>query len=89
LPIYQFKCKNDGFTREDLRRMGETYSPNCLVCNCKMDYIISNPAVILKGSGWNHGSREKLKNRSREQGKKFFKRHDDLKLKSENFKYPE
>jgi len=69
--------------------MGEVHSPNCSVCGSEMTYVIGMPSVILSGKGWNHGSQEKLKERSRNQGRKFFRRHEDLKDKSANFKYLE
>lgn len=88
MPIYQFQCNCDA-VKEEFRKMGEFYSPDCSICGSKMIYMIGTPSVILKGQGWNHGSQEKLRNRSREQGRKFFRKHEDLKDKSANFKYPE
>jgi len=79
MPIYSWKCERCGFTREELRKVGEYDAPNCVYCaNSKMERVFEPIAVIFKGAGWINGEQAKLKKRSTEQGKKFFKRHPDL-----------
>lgn len=59
--------------------MGDYDPPLCPKCQSKMQKIISPVgAVLFKGTGWGNGEQIKLRKRSKDQGKKFFKRHPDL-----------
>ena len=76
MPIYSFQCPKCGFIREELRRMGDCETPKCVNCkNQVMDRVFTPVVTVFNGPGWNHGSQDKLKTRSKEQGKKFFRRH--------------
>lgn len=84
MPLYLWKCRKCGFEREELRKAGDYESPKCVYCDNEiMERLFTPVASILKGSGWTRGNYTKLRNRSKEQGKKFFKRHDNLKEMSE------
>jgi len=83
MPIYAFKCEKCGFEREELRKLGDTTTPKCVYCNVVMERLIVPITAILKGPGWARGDWRKLRERSIQQGNKFFNRHDDLKQTSE------
>jgi putative FmdB family regulatory protein len=84
MPIYSYSCPKCGFIRDELRKMGDTQAPQCVYCkNQVMNREFTPVATVLKGSGWNNGDWSKLRRRSVDQGKKFFKRHPDLQTLSE------
>jgi putative FmdB family regulatory protein len=79
MPIYSFQCPKCGFVREDLRKMGDYEAPECVYCKKQvMERFYEPVTTVLKGQGWSHGQQEKLRVRSKEQGKKFFRRHPNL-----------
>jgi putative FmdB family regulatory protein len=70
MPIYEFTCSKDNLVKEEIRRLGDVSPPKCPVCACDMERVISGTIVIDKTK-----IPEKLKKRSEEQGKKFFRRY--------------
>jgi len=82
MPIYAWKCEKCGFEREELRKVGDDTAPKCVYCNIIMERYLTPITAILKGSGWNRGVWTKLRDRSKDQGNKFFKRHPDLQEKA-------
>ena len=77
MPIYEFICETDGIVKEDLRKVGDCTPPTCDICGQSMNRVFTPVTAILKGSGWNKGSWEKVRRRSEDQGKKFFRKHPD------------
>ncbi len=71
MPIYSFECEKCGFVRDELRKMGEMEPPNCVNCELPMERTFSMPNVIVGGP---QETQEKLKKRSDEQGKRFFRK---------------
>lgn len=69
MPIYSFECEKCGFIRDELRKMGDTSPPNC--CEATMNRVFSMPNVIVGGP---EATQAKLKQRSDEQGKRFFRK---------------
>lgn len=83
MPIYSWKCGKCGFEREELRKVGDDTAPNCVYCkNQLMERLFTPVTAILKGPGWTRGDYRKLRDRSKEQGKKFFNRHPDYQEKA-------
>ena len=79
MPYYEFECGYCSKYITELRKVGDYDPPICPKCQTKMAKIISPiGAVLYKGAGWHNGEQAKLKRRSKDQGKKFFKRHPDL-----------
>ena len=70
MPIYEYICEKDDVRLEELRKLGDTNPPDCPKCNEKMERLFSCPLVTTKEK-----QVEELRRRSKEQGKKFFKRH--------------
>lgn len=76
MPIYEFFCEKCGMVAERLKKFEELEKTEerCDSCGEKMVRRISACAVVSRGEQmW-----EKLKKRSIEQGKKFFRRHERL-----------
>ena len=69
MPVYVFKCEC-GLTSEELRKFGDADPPDC-VCGKRMERVFSIPVVI---SGGPEATQAKLKKRSDEQGRQFFRR---------------
>jgi len=79
MPLYVFKCHKCGFEREELKKFDDTTIPSCIYCkNQMMERVFTPVTAILHGPGWTKGDYQKLRDRSKEQGKKFFKRHENL-----------
>lgn len=79
MPFYEFICEPCEEYKIELRKLGDFDPPVCPQCQSKMEKIISPPgAVLFKGQGWRNGEWTKLRERSKDQGKKFFRRHPDL-----------
>ena len=78
MPYYEFVCESCEEYKTELRKLGDYDPPVCPKCQSKMEKIISPVGVLFKGAGWQHGEQTKLRQRSKDQGKKFFKRHPDL-----------
>ncbi len=79
MPYYEFECEKCTETIVELRKLGDYDPPACSKCKSKMRKVISPVgAVLYKGAGWNNGEQVKLRKRSKDQGKQFFKRHPDL-----------
>lgn len=81
MPIYSFKCEKCNSEKDELRKMGDYSPPIC--CNEFMIRTFNPISFQTK-----EGTLEKVRSRSRNQGKKFFKRHPELQAKSESWKYP-
>jgi len=77
MPIYEWICEKDRLLHEDLRKVGDFTPPVCELCGKLMQRIITPVTAILKGPGWSNGEFEKLRRRSEDQSKKFFRRHPD------------
>jgi putative FmdB family regulatory protein len=77
MPIYSFECKKCGAVSDVLRKVSDYTPPDC-ICGKKMERIFTPVSSILKGAGWSKGQWSKLRKRSVEQGKKFFRRHPDF-----------
>ena len=69
MPLYSFKCEKCDTKKDELRKMGDTTPPTC--CGVAMVRVFSLPIVIIGGR---EATQAKLKKRSDEQGKKFFRR---------------
>ena len=79
MPLYSWKCAKCGFVREELRKVGNDTAPLCVYCkNEVMERLFTPVTAILKGPGWTRGVYHKVRERSKEQGTKFFNRHPDL-----------
>ena len=79
MPYYEFVCAKCEEYKIELRKIGNYDPPVCPKCQSKMEKIISQVGTILfKGAGWLNGEQTKLRKRSKDQGKKFFKRHPDF-----------
>jgi putative FmdB family regulatory protein len=77
MPLYEWVCEKDGLLYEELRKVGDFTPPFCEACGQPMQKIITPVNFILNGQGWTYGSQEKIKRRSEDQSKKFFRRHPD------------
>jgi putative FmdB family regulatory protein len=79
VPIYSWKCEKCGFEREEIRKVGDDTAPKCVYCkDIVMERLFTPVTAILKGPGWTRGVYRKVRDRSKEQGNKFFKRHPKL-----------
>jgi putative FmdB family regulatory protein len=83
MPIYEFICEKDEIRLEELRKLGDVNPPNCPKCNETMERLFSFPLVTTKEK-----QQEQLKKRSREQGKKFFRRYPQYQNMVMSRKFP-
>lgn len=85
MPLYEYRCEKCGFIREEIKKVEDLEKvPFCVYCKDQlMERVFSPVATVLRGPGWSHGDYAKLRERSKEQGKKFFKRHPDLQVMAE------
>jgi putative FmdB family regulatory protein len=88
MPIYCFECPKDGTELEDLRKMGDFEPPKCPTCQEIMERRMGLTHTVLKGEGWGKGTWAKAKERSVNQGQKFFKGHPKLQEMSKTHAYP-
>ena len=52
MPIYEYKCVENGHEFEVLQSVGEAAPKKCKHCDSKVEKLISRSAFHLKGSGW-------------------------------------
>jgi putative FmdB family regulatory protein len=87
MPIYGFICYDDETEVEELRKLGDDKPPKCPNCGVEMSRLFSPVVNIFQGKSNAEKVSAKLKKRSEEQGKKFFKRHPEFqKMVSETLK---
>jgi len=77
MPVYSFECRKCGQVSDLLKKVSDYTPPDC-TCGEKMERLFTPVASILKGAGWTKGQWSKLRKRSEDQGKKFFRRHPGL-----------
>lgn len=84
MPIYEFLCSNCDIIKEEMRKLGDVKPLNCS-CGMKMERIFSPSVKIIADP---EATQAKLKKRSDEQGKRFFRRaaYRVLKDKSKRMK---
>ena len=52
MPIYEYRCHENGHEFEVLQKISEPAIETCQVCGGKVNKLISSSAFHLKGGGW-------------------------------------
>jgi putative FmdB family regulatory protein len=52
MPIYEYKCVENGHEFEVLQSISEAPPEQCKHCSSKVEKLVSKSAFHLKGSGW-------------------------------------
>lgn len=78
MPIYEFICYDDETEVEEFRKLGDDKPPKCPTCGTEMSKKFSAVIGLFQGKKNAEKVSEKLRKRSEDQGKKFFRRHPDL-----------
>jgi putative FmdB family regulatory protein len=58
VPVYEYRCKTCGATREEIQAMGSPPPEGCLLCGGELRRLYGRVAVRF--SGWGFGSTDKL-----------------------------
>lgn len=77
MPVYEWICCDDETEKEELRKLGDDKPPKCPTCGQEMSRIFSSVISIFQGKSNAEKVSAKLKKRSEEQGKKFFRRYPE------------
>ncbi len=52
MPIYEYKCRDQGHLFEVIQKISEPPVEICQVCNAPVERLISKSTFQLKGAGW-------------------------------------
>ncbi len=52
MPLYDYQCRNCGHIVEVLHGVNDPGPQACTVCGGQMRKLMSQPAIVFKGSGW-------------------------------------
>lgn len=52
MPLYEYECDSCGHRFEVIQKFSDPLVEVCPKCGCKVEKLLSSPAIQFKGSGW-------------------------------------